>query len=140
MKTKDGFSQFELLRLRWQSTALLLFKPVFKTICSHSWIKKRTTAKVLAGLVALNMMAGVALAQVARNNWIGSTDSNWFLGKNWSSGPDPDPAGASLPFLEALPVSLLRRSRRSLPNWLLEAAQLIVENNPSFPVSRFTDH
>ena len=86
MKTKDGFSQFELLRLRWQSTGLLLFKPVFKTICSHSWINKRTTAKVLAGLVALEMMAGVAFAQ---NTWIGTSGSNWFSPSNWSFSRPP---------------------------------------------------
>jgi len=52
MKNKEGFSQYELLLLRLQSTALLLFKSVFKTICRHSWINKRRKARVVVALLA----------------------------------------------------------------------------------------
>src|SRR5271165_2433251 len=138
MKTKDWFSQFELLRLRWQSTALLLFKPVFKTICSHSWINKRTTAKVVAtGLVALNMMAGVGLAQLARNNWIGSTDSNWFLGKNWSRNTIPTlDYAAVIGSATGFPPPTMPTIVAAQP--VAEAAQLIVENNPSLSPGSLT--
>jgi len=134
MKTKDGFSQFELLRLRWQSTALLLFKPVFKTICNNRRVKSRTTAKVVAtGLVALNMMAGVALAQLAQDSWIGSTDSNWFLGKNWSRGQSPMPDYPAAVIGSASPNPTIVAAQP-----VAEAAQLIVQNNPSLSPGSLT--
>jgi hypothetical protein len=48
-------------------------------------------AKLMAaGLVALNMMAGVAFGQVSKN-WIGTTP-NWFTSSNWSPSGVPGPA------------------------------------------------
>jgi hypothetical protein len=66
--------QFELLRLRWQSTGLLLFKPVFKTIAATPGLITHNS-QVLAGLVAHKMMAGVAFAQ---NTWIGTSGLTGF--------------------------------------------------------------
>jgi hypothetical protein len=51
MKTKDRFSRYDLLRLRWQSTALLLVNLFFKIICNRR-IKSRRPIRVVAALLA----------------------------------------------------------------------------------------
>src|SRR5689334_2798134 len=52
MKTKDWFSRFDLLRLRRQSTALLLVNLFFKIICGNRRIKSRRPIRVVAALLA----------------------------------------------------------------------------------------
>src|SRR6476619_6993177 len=88
MKTKDWFSRFDILRLRRRSTTLLLVSLFLKTICRNHRIKSRTKSKVVAtGLVALDMMAGVAFG--AQSIWVGTTSSDWFTDSNWLNGVPP---------------------------------------------------
>src|SRR5271166_948606 len=132
---KNQKDSFPLWR---QSVALLRANLSFDTICNNRRVKSRTTAKVVAtGLVALNMMAGVALAQLARNNWIGSTDSNWFLGKNWSRGQIPTlDYAAVIGSATGFPPPTMPTIVAAQP--VAEAAQLIVENNPSLSPGSLT--
>jgi hypothetical protein len=61
----------------------------FGSGCSN--LRSRRKAKLMAtGLVALNMMAGVAFGQVSKN-WIGTTP-DWFTSSNWSPSGVPGPA------------------------------------------------
>ena len=57
MKTKDGFSRCDLLRLRRQSTALLLVNLFLKTICSNHRIKSPRKAAVVAALLTGRWLA-----------------------------------------------------------------------------------
>src|SRR5258708_31281746 len=50
--TEERFPRFHLLRLRRQSTTLLLANLFFKTICWNRRIKSRPTETVLAALLA----------------------------------------------------------------------------------------
>jgi hypothetical protein len=91
MKTKDWFSRFDLLRLRRQSTALLL--------------------------VNLFLGAFAAHAQSTFNN----TGSAWSTPGNWTPGVVPNAPGATAIFNVPLPgptlksVSLTPGGHRPLP-------------------------
>jgi autotransporter-associated beta strand protein len=90
MKAKDWFSQFGLLRLRRQSAALRLVNLFSKTICSHSCIKQRRKARVVAAVLAVFSL-GSAYTAYAQTSaiWTGAMSSDFNTAGNWSTDMVP---------------------------------------------------
>jgi hypothetical protein len=93
--TKERFSRFHLLRLRRQSTTLLLVNLFFKTICGNRRIKSRRPVRVLAALLAW-LSLGPFAAYARDFFWHTPSGGDWGFNGNWSGEPHPETFGHSL--------------------------------------------
>src|SRR5215469_17776574 len=86
--TKDRFSRFDQLCLRWQGATFLPVDLFFKTICRNRRIKSRRPIRVLAALLAwLNL--GPFAAHATDFIWHSPRGGLWGDNGNWSGGPHP---------------------------------------------------
>src|SRR4029077_20441563 len=86
--TKERFSRFHLLRLRRQSTTLLLVNLFFKRICWNSRIQSRRPMRVLTALLAW-LSLGPLAAHARDFIWHTPSGGLWGDNGNWSGGPHP---------------------------------------------------
>jgi hypothetical protein len=91
--TKEWFSRFhhsrfDQLRLRRQSTPLLLVNLFFKTIRSNLRIKSRRPIRLLAALLAW-LSLGPLAAHATDFIWHSPSGGLWGDNGNWSGGPHP---------------------------------------------------
>ena len=98
--TKERFSRFHLLRLRRQSTTLLLVNLFFKTICGNRRIKSRRPVRVLAALLAW-LSLGPFAAYATDFFWHTPSGGDWGFNGNWSGGPHPETFSDTASFNEA---------------------------------------
>ena len=98
--TKERFSRFHLLRLRRQSTTLLLVNLFFKTICGNRRIKSRRPLRVLAALLAW-LSLGPFAAYATDFFWHTPSGGDWGFNGNWSGGPHPETFSDTASFNEA---------------------------------------
>ena len=98
--TEERFSRFHLLRLRRQSTTLLLVNLFFKTICWNRRIKSRRPVRVLAALLAW-LSLGPFAAYATDFFWHTPSGGDWGFDGNWSGGPHPETFSDTASFNEA---------------------------------------
>src|SRR5260221_13271764 len=86
--TEERFPRFHLLRLRRQSTTLLLVNLFFKTICWNRRIKSRRPVRVLAALLAW-LSLGPFAAHATGFFWPTASGGDWGFVGNCSGGAHP---------------------------------------------------
>src|SRR5262249_11515492 len=118
MKTKDGFSRCDLLRLRRQSTALLLVNLFLKTICSNHRIKSPRKATVVAALLG--------------GGWLDTLDHH-RLGRTY---------GISTVLVAILALSILGAGpalAADIPGTIQDKDSPVIVPSPTFPTPQVTN-